>query len=51
MSVDPTYTPGSQSPGGTMSVSGEAANMLSSFWPKSINDIRALKNVRKQLYV
>ena len=41
---DPAYAPPSTSPGG-MTVSGEAALMLNQFWPKTMSDIRALKQV------
>ncbi|XP_021344829.1 nuclear transcription factor Y subunit gamma-like, partial [Mizuhopecten yessoensis] len=45
MSVEPTFqSPASQSPGaGSVAVSGEAAQMLTQFWPKAMQDIRNLK--------
>jgi hypothetical protein len=42
---DPNYTPGGSSPTGGVTISGEANMMLQQFWPKTINNIRALKQV------
>lgn len=42
---DPNYTPGGSSPTGGVTISGEANMMLQQFWPKTIGNIRALKQV------
>lgn len=40
---DPNYTPGGSSPTGGVTISGEANMMLQQFWPKTISNIRSLK--------
>lgn len=42
---DPNYTPGGSSPTGGVTISGEANMMLQQFWPKTISNIRSLKQV------